>query len=76
MKRTWFVKVGFSATLLFAMAVATRAQSGNTALRAITLDDLFAIHPVEGPRISPEGKWVAYTVTTTSLTPDECFASV
>src|SRR5579872_859448 len=46
------------------------AQSG-AGLRAITLEDLFAIHPVEGPRISPDGKWVAYTVTTTSLAKDE-----
>jgi dipeptidyl aminopeptidase/acylaminoacyl peptidase len=49
---------------------ATSAQSGG-GLRAITLEDQFAIHPVEGPRISPDGKWVAYAVTTTSLAKDE-----
>ena len=46
------------------------AQSG-AGLRAITLEDQFAIEPVEGPRISPDGKWVAYSVTTTSLAKDE-----
>ncbi|HEY2821075.1 MAG TPA: S9 family peptidase [Candidatus Acidoferrum sp.] len=49
---------------------ATTTQSG-AGLRAITLEDLFAIHPVEGARISPDGKWVAYSVTTTSLKRDE-----
>jgi dipeptidyl aminopeptidase/acylaminoacyl peptidase len=57
-------------------AAAAFAQNGGRqdsggGLRAIRLEDLFAIHPVEGPRISPEGKWVAYTVTTTSLAKDE-----
>jgi dipeptidyl aminopeptidase/acylaminoacyl peptidase len=50
---------------------ATARAQGGGGLRAITLEDLFAIHPVEGPRISPDGKWVAYTVTTTSLSKDE-----
>ena len=52
-------------------ADAVVAAHGGGGLRAITLEDLFAIHPVEGPRISPDGKWVAYTVTTTSLAKDE-----
>jgi dipeptidyl aminopeptidase/acylaminoacyl peptidase len=52
-------------------ADAVVAAHGGGGLRAITLDDLFAIHPVEGPRVSPDGKWVAYTVTTTSLVKDE-----
>jgi Tol biopolymer transport system component len=51
-------------------AEASRGQSGG-GLRAITLEDQFAIRAVEGPRISPDGKWVAYTVTTTSLVKDE-----
>src|ERR1700759_2439955 len=51
-------------------AAGAQAQSGG-GLRAITLEDQFAIKAVEGPRISPEGKWVAYTVTTTSLIKDE-----
>ena len=51
--------------------MSARAGQNGRGLRAITLDDQFAIHPVEGPRISPDGKWVAYTVTTTSLAKDE-----
>ncbi len=51
-------------------AAAWRGQSGGR-LRAITLEDQFAIRAVERPRISPDGKWVAYTVTTTSMVKDE-----
>ena len=47
------------------------AAQNPAGLRAITLEDQFAIRPVEGPRISPDGKWVAYTVTTTSMVKDE-----
>ncbi len=31
--------------------------------RLITLDDMFALREVSDPQISPEGEWVAYTVT-------------
>jgi dipeptidyl aminopeptidase/acylaminoacyl peptidase len=32
--------------------------------RPITVDDMFAIRDVDDPRLSPDGAWVAYTVTT------------
>jgi dipeptidyl aminopeptidase/acylaminoacyl peptidase len=35
--------------------------------RLLEVDDLFALRSVGSPRVSPEGDWVAYTVTTTSL---------
>jgi dipeptidyl aminopeptidase/acylaminoacyl peptidase len=35
--------------------------------RTVTADDLFGIRRVQGPQLSPDGEWVAYTVTTTSL---------
>lgn len=35
--------------------------------RSFTVDDLFEIHRVGDPQISPDGQWVAYTVRTTSL---------
>jgi dipeptidyl aminopeptidase/acylaminoacyl peptidase len=65
------IGVGVGLAMLFVGAVAARAGQSGGGLRAITLEDQFAIRPVEGPRISPEGKWVAYTVTTTSLVKDE-----
>ena len=39
--------------------------------RALTVDDFFAIQSVSNPRISPDGKWVAYTVRTTDLDKDK-----
>src|SRR5207302_8410163 len=35
--------------------------------RAITVDDFLALKSVGDPQLSPDGKWVAYTVTTISL---------
>lgn len=39
--------------------------------RAITLDDFFKMKTVESPQISPDGKWVAYTVSEMDLKEDE-----
>src|SRR5690242_12276845 len=35
--------------------------------RAITIDDFLALKSVGDPQLSPDGKWVAYTVTEYSL---------
>ena len=40
------------------------------AKRPLGIDDLFALRRVGSPQISPEGDWVAYTVTTTDLEDD------
>ncbi len=37
------------------------------AKRNLTVDDLFQIRDVGDPQVSPDGKWVAYTVTATLL---------
>jgi dipeptidyl aminopeptidase/acylaminoacyl peptidase len=39
--------------------------------RNLTMDDYFRIKAVTDPQISPEGKWVAYVVTTHSLKDDK-----
>jgi len=46
------------------------AQKQST-LRPITVDDFFKIKRVGNPRLSPDGKWVAYTVSTTNLKKNE-----
>jgi len=38
---------------------------------AITLDDLFRFHDVGGPVVSPDGQWVAYTVSTVETSADK-----
>jgi dipeptidyl aminopeptidase/acylaminoacyl peptidase len=48
---------------------ASAQQSSGT--RPITIDDQFLIREVEGPRLSPDAAWVAYTVRSASLKEDK-----
>src|ERR1043166_10142158 len=49
-------------TLLAALVMPVAAQK-----RAIAIDDYLALKSVGNPQLSPDGKWVAYTVTEQSL---------
>jgi dipeptidyl aminopeptidase/acylaminoacyl peptidase len=53
----------YAAGLLFASRVSLRAQEKH----AITFDDLISMHRVAEAEISPDGKWVAYTVATPDM---------
>jgi len=46
---------------------ATQAGAQEAAKHAITFDDLIAMHRVAEAELSPDGKWVAYTVATPDL---------
>jgi dipeptidyl aminopeptidase/acylaminoacyl peptidase len=46
-------------------AVVTNAQEAGK--HAITFDDMIKLHRVAEPQISPDGKWVAYTVATPDM---------
>ena len=59
------------AVLAAATAAVAPGASGQTAKRAISLDDLFKIKSVGDPQRSPDGRWVAYTVGTTDLEKDK-----
>jgi len=50
------------ACLLLLIASPLAAQK-----RAITFEDYIALKAVSDPQLSPDGKWVAYTVSTPSL---------
>src|SRR6266404_2044870 len=50
------------ACLLLLIAAPLAAQK-----RAITFEDYIALKAVSDPQLSPDGKWVAYTVSTPSL---------
>ena len=39
--------------------------------RSLQIDDMFKIKRVGAPQVSPDGEWVAYTVSTSSLEPGE-----
>src|SRR5437016_14468200 len=52
-------------SLLVTLVMSVAAQK-----RAITIDDYLALKSVGNPQVSPDGKWVAYTVTEQSLKDD------
>ncbi len=47
------------------------APAPPAAQRLLTVDDLFAFKRVDDPRLSPDGKWVAYTVETVDARRDK-----
>ncbi|HTZ33024.1 MAG TPA: S9 family peptidase [Methylomirabilota bacterium] len=60
---TWLRRGLFCCAL--AMAISTFAQT--PAKHAITFDDLIKLHRVSGAALSPDGKWIAYAVSTPDL---------
>ena len=66
--------LGLGAALV-ALPIASRAQSADSkppaAPRNLGVDDFLAIKDVSGAQMSPDGKWVAYTVRTLNLHEDK-----
>lgn len=54
--------------LLCSTAFALKAEESK---RALTIDDLFELKRVGNPQISPDNRWVAYTVTEVDLEKDK-----
>ncbi len=50
-------------TMILAMNIQAQAQEK----RLLTLDDQFAFRQISDPQLSPNGDWIAYTVTNTDL---------
>jgi dipeptidyl aminopeptidase/acylaminoacyl peptidase len=60
--------VGATIVVLMVVVVAAAVATGQTAeKRAITFRDLISLHRVSEPQISPDGKWIAYSVATPDL---------
>src|SRR5580700_6975110 len=57
--------VAVLAATVAAVAIAAAGQA--TEKRAITFKDLISLHRVSEPQISPDGKWIAYSVATPDL---------
>lgn len=57
-------KFTFCSVLGLVLATPSLAQ---TQMRPIQFDDMIAMHRVSDPQISPDGKWVAYVVSTPDL---------
>ena len=51
--------------------MATQAQPDPDATPVMTIDDLMAMERVRDPQISPDGRWVAYTVNQKDLEEDK-----
>jgi dipeptidyl aminopeptidase/acylaminoacyl peptidase len=51
-------------TLLLAFSLATSLSAQTPAKRPIAIDDYYRMQQVGNPQTSPDGKWIAYTVTT------------
>ncbi|MEZ5308365.1 MAG: S9 family peptidase [Pyrinomonadaceae bacterium] len=58
----------FASVLCLLLALGLHAQE---AKHAITLDDIFALKNVGNPAISPDGKWVAFTVSEIDMKKDK-----
>ena len=56
MTKRMLIGIAVVASISFALSAQTR--------RTLTPDDIFELKNVGDPRISPDGNWVAYTVTT------------
>jgi dipeptidyl aminopeptidase/acylaminoacyl peptidase len=64
-----------AAAAAFAGVAGAQAPAGagvdSSAKRLLSVDDYFRLKEVEDPQVSPDGKWVAYTVKTASLKDDK-----
>src|SRR5512141_1940949 len=64
MRFRWMLIVAF---LLHAVSLFAQAP----AKRLLTADDLYRVQQVRDPQVSPEGKWIAYTVTSVDREADK-----
>jgi dipeptidyl aminopeptidase/acylaminoacyl peptidase len=60
-----FLRSALASALTLACGFASTAQEG--AKHPITFEDMIKMHRISEPQISPDGKWVAYTVATPDL---------
>ena len=67
----------FAAGMLLGSLCGIAADSSEAAAaRALTVDDQFKILDVGDPQISPDGRWVAYTVSGSDLEKEESFSRI
>jgi Tol biopolymer transport system component len=64
MKRM-ILRCGLAGALLLGAGFILPAQEA--ARHSITFDDLIKMHRIGEPQVSPDGKWVAYTVSTPDM---------
>src|SRR6185312_3237636 len=57
--------------LLVLLVLSAGSVAGQNGSRKVTLDDLYRLRDVSDPEISPEGEWVAYTVSVPDTSKDQ-----
>jgi Tol biopolymer transport system component len=62
--------------VLVLIALASSGPSAQTSLRALTIDDHTRLATVADPQRSPDGNWVAYTLTTVDAEKDKRNADI
>lgn len=62
---------GLNGVLLLALLPAVLGAQAAPAGRLVTLNDLDSVMDVADPQLSPDGAWVAYTVTSADTTDDD-----
>ena len=62
-----------SALFTLILPLAVGAQEAH---RTLTPDDLFNVRRVGSPKVSPDGDWIAYTVSTTSLEDERSYTRI
>ncbi len=67
---------GRAATIALFVALPLVAVAASVAKRPFRADDIFRMEAVGDPRVSPDGQWVAYTVTTSNRAADEVQSSI
>ena len=63
--------LGVSALFVAAPALSAQTAAPSPAPHPVTLSDLFRFQNVGSPVVSPDGKWIAYTVRKTDLKADK-----
>jgi dipeptidyl aminopeptidase/acylaminoacyl peptidase len=80
--RNWFAVLVLVATALgiaraqSPAASSTPAATSLSGKRTLAVDDYFRIKEVGDPQLSPDGKWVAYTVRTANLKDDKNYERI
>lgn len=67
-------RISWALSLVCSLSVALLAQTTNK--RPLTADDIYRFQQVNGAQVSPDGQWVAYTVTTMDRDADKRVTSV
>jgi len=62
--------------LLWLCSAQAIAADANAVQRTLTADDFYRIQDVSDPQVSPDGRWVAYVVTTNDREADEARSAI